>query len=260
MDATLAMIKTLREQTGVGIMDCKVALKASDSLDDAVRYLREKGLAKAVKKADRDATSGAVFISLSDDATSGAIIQLRCETDFVAKNSVFQAFGQSLAEALLTQETPDLILLDGQNLETAIAAIVSQTGESVSIAHYARIHAPHVSGYSHLNGNMAAIIGLSKPLDAARSLAMQVVASNPAYAYPEDVPEAVLTHEKSILREQAVQAGKPEKVIDQIVSGMINKYYEEQCLANQVYIKDPDIKISALLGDTKVIEFKRFSV
>ena len=264
MDVTMALIQELRQKTGVGIMDCKEALTESNTVEDACNYLREKGLAKAVKKSDRDATAGGVFIAIQSDQSLGCIVKINCETDFVSQNETFQSFGNTVVQAALSanETNAEALIVDGTPLPTALTDMVAKTGENIQIDTIERIAASHVSGYIHMNGTIGVLVGFDASIDAAlgKDIAMQIAAANPTYIHRDDVPQTVLDNERDVLKKQAIENGKPEKIIDQIVSGLINKYYEENCLLDQMFIKDQKVVIRDLLTDTTVSSMYRFSL
>lgn len=264
MDVTMALIQELRQKTGVGIMDCKEALTASNTLEDACNYLREKGLAKAVKKSDRDTTAGGVFIAINADQSAGFIVKVNCETDFVSQNDTFQSFGAAVVQAALdaNDTSVDALSINGTPLSTALTDMVAKTGENIQIDTIQHVAGSHVSGYIHMNSTIGVLVGFDSKIDAAlgKDIAMQVAAANPTYINRKDVPQSVLDSERDVLKKQAIENGKPEKIIDQIVNGLINKYYEENCLVDQVFIKDQKVFIRDLLKSTTVSSMYRFAL
>ncbi|MBD98003.1 MAG: translation elongation factor Ts [Candidatus Marinamargulisbacteria bacterium] len=264
MNVTMALIQELRQKTGVGIMDCKEALNVSNTLDDACIYLREKGLAKAVKKSGRDATAGGVFIALNDDQSAGCIVKVNCETDFVSQNETFQSFGAAIVQAALAKNSAhvDDLMVNETPLPIAITDMVAKTGENIQIDSLHHVSGRFVSGYTHMNGTIGVLVGFDQTIETAlgKDIAMQIAAANPSYINRDDVPQSILDTERDLLKNQAIENGKPEKIIEQIVNGLINKYYEENCLLDQVFIKDPKIFIRDLLKETTVSAMYRLSL
>jgi elongation factor Ts len=248
MPFTVEDIKTLRDKTGAGMMACKEALAASGgSIEAAVEYLRKKGVATAEKKAGRATGDGAVESAISPDRKSGAIIELNCETDFVAKTDQFKALAASLAGWALME--PDGEIPADRLPENRLAEIkeaIAKMGENIKFRRGSKLTASKgvVESYIHLGGKMGVLIkvdGEDGPeLRAlAKELAMQVAAASPLYVTKDQVPAEALEKEKDIYREQVRGSGKPEKVVENIVAGKIKKYYSEVCLMDQAYIKDP---------------------
>lgn len=268
MTITAEMIKELREKTSVGIMDCKVALKeAGGDLEKAVVILREKGLAMANKKADRSATEGRVFIQ-TESGTVLALI-LNCETDFVGNNEQFIALGNQIVAAAAKNaakdiETLEQVKINGQTVSTLLSESVLKLGENISLG---TLFSLSVSGsaeyYIHSNGKMAAIVTSSGANDSEilKDIAMHIVAASPTYLNREEVPASVIEAEASIVRKQMETSKKPAQVMDKIIEGKVTKFYQENCLLEQSFIKDPEKVISQLLPSGSTIQaFKRFVI
>jgi elongation factor Ts len=261
-------IKTLRERTGAGMVDCKKALdEANGDIEKAIEILRKKGIAKAAKRGDREASQGIVKVAVSADNTKGYIVELNAETDFVARNSDFQAFGDKVMSLIQTQEPADLealfaLPLDNGTVKETLDHLSGVIGEKLDIKRFAILAGATVSAYTHAGGSIGVLVSLDKAdmPEVAREVAMQVAASNPRYIYPEEVPTAELDKEKEVYREQLKQEGKPEEMIEKILGGKVNKYYEEVCLAKQEYIKDDKQKIEQILNGAKIEKFIRFSL
>ena len=270
MTISASMVKELREKTGVGMMDCKKALQeTSGNIDDAIKVLREKGLSKAAKKSDREAKEGRLFTSITKK--NAVLLELNCETDFVAKSDQFIELGKQIVAAIVDQIVPTVddiksIQLNGRVVSDLIADAVLQLGENIMIGNFKQRTSNHdgmFSDYVHGNGKIGVIIEFNALIDAAlgKDIAMQVAAMNPPYVSPDQVPSNDLENERDILKKQALSEGKPEAVADKIVAGRIAKFYKENCLTEQQFVKDNDKTIQSLLSnETKVISFERFSL
>ncbi len=272
MSFTVEDIKALRDKTGAGMMACKEALAASGgSLEAAVEYLRKKGVATAEKKAGRATGDGAVESAISPDRKSGAIIEVNCETDFVAKTDQFKALAASLASWALQQAEGDIAadkLPEGK--QTEIKEAIAKLGENIKFRRGARLSASQgiIESYIHLGGKMGVLIRVEgddgMELRAlAKELAMQVAAASPLYVSRDQVPAEAVEKEKDIYREQVRGSGKPEKVVENIVAGKMKKFYSEVCLMDQAYIKDPAKTVEAAAreiykGKLGRIEFVRY--
>ena len=268
---TAALVKTLRERTGAGMMDCKKALSACEGdLDKAVDFLREKGLSQAAKKASRVAAEGAVAAYVSEDAKFGVIVEVNCETDFVAKTDDFQALAHTIAEHIAKTNPKDVealkeSTLEGKKVSDLVTEKVAKIGENISLRRFVRYEVQEglVASYIHAGGKIGVLVDL-KGGDAAlgKDIAMQVAATNPAYLNRTQVPADVLDHEKEVLAEQAKNEGKPEKIIEKMVIGRIQKYYKENCLVDQEFVKDPDQSITKLLkaNNADIRAYARFQL
>ena len=265
---TAALVKTLRERTGAGMMDCKKALTAvNGDLDKAVDFLREKGLSQAAKKASRIAAEGAVASYVSPDAKVGVIVEVNCETDFVAKTDDFMALVSSIAEHIAKTNPKDIEALkasemNGKKVADVITEKIAKIGENISLRRFVRYQLTDglVAAYVHAGGKIGVLVDL-KGDDAAlgKDIAMQVAATNPAYLNRTQVPAEVLDHEKEVLSEQAKNEGKPEKIIEKMVMGRIQKYYKENCLVDQEFVKDPDTTITKLLKAHNNAEIRAYA-
>jgi elongation factor Ts len=257
------VVKDLRDKTGAPMMDCKKALTdASGDPARAFELLRERGLAKAAKRAGKETSEGTIALATADGAA--ALIELGCETDFVAKTPDFQALASSLASAAVAANatTPDGVLaanVGGVKGADVIAAAVGRIGENIQLKRVERLAAPGgvAGGYIHAGGKLGVMVALATSArgDAvsalAKDIAMHVAAADPSpVAIDRDgVPKAILDKEAELFRNQALGEGKPEKIVDRIVEGRIKKYYAEVCLLEQPFVKDPDKSISQLLAD-----------
>ena len=258
-------VKDLRDKTGAGMMDCKRALGDADGdLEKAVELLRERGLAKAGKRGGRATSEGAVSIAI--DASVAAMVEVGCETDFVARTDLFVDFGKQLAETVAKDasiDSPDSLLkasIDGETVADKVNAAISRLGENIVIKRLTRLDAGTAGvagGYVHAGGNLGVVVtlateGSGTELEAlANDLAMHVAAADPSPIAVDrsGVDSALLDSERSIYRTQAIQSGKPEVVVDKIVEGRINKYLSEICLVEQAFVKDPDRTVGELLRD-----------
>jgi elongation factor Ts len=284
MQITSEMVRELREKTGAGMMDCKKALaEAGGSMEQAIDNLRKKGLAAAAKKASRIASEGAVAAHV--DGGAGALVEVNCETDFVAKTEDFQGFVREVAALVRVRAPRDveaaLLLPAGEGtLSDRLTGKVAKIGEKISFRRFVRFAVPAgVKGvivpYIHAGGKIGVIVELhgaggDVPEFAAlgKDLAMQVAAANPLYIARENVPADVIVREKAIYRDQALAAGKPEKILDKIAGGKLEKFYGDFCLVEQAFIKDPDRKVKDLLkamsakigAEVRAAGFARFQV
>jgi elongation factor Ts len=262
-------IKKLRSRTGCGIADCKQALdEAGNDLDKAIEVLRKKGIAKAAKRSDRETSQGVIKLAVSDDHKEGYILEINAETDFVVRNEKFQEFANQVFEVVKSQKPVDrealLSLSMGDNTVKESLEILSGTiGERLDIKQYAVLSSKGtVAVYAHAGGTIGVLIALDQAGkdELAYDVAMQIAATDPKYINPEDVDEAEINKEKDVYREQLLKEGKPEEMIEKILVGKINKYFEEVCLTKQEFIKDDKQKVEDLLNGVKVEKFIRYSL
>ena len=258
---TAQAVKELREMTNCGMMDCKKALSDADGdMEKAVELLREKGLAKAAKKAGRIASEGLVEAYVSEDGKIASLVEVNSETDFVAKNADFQSFVKNIAKIVAETNPADVDDLktkpydSGMNVEEALRDKILTIGENMNIRRFARFEGTVVT-YIHGGGRIgvAALFDTdvaSNPAfaETAKDVALQIAASAPAYLDKDAVPADVIEKEKEILRVQALNEGKPEAIVDKMVMGRISKYYKENCLVDQEFVKDPDMSVSKMLA------------
>ncbi|MBI5905781.1 MAG: elongation factor Ts [Deltaproteobacteria bacterium] len=265
MQITSEMVRDLREKTGAGLMDCKAALTAAGGdLEKAVDNLRTKGLAAAAKKASRIASEGIVCAHV--EGASGTLVEVNCETDFVAKTEEFAALVREVASLVNAKGPADVaealtLPAGGGTLSEKLTEKVAKIGEKISFRRFVRLDVlPGAPGmvvpYIHAGGKIGVLVAVSGagPGNAAvaalaKDLAMQVAAANPSYVSRKDVPATVVEHEKSIYRDQAKASGKPDKILDKIAEGKLEKYFSDFCLVEQAFIKDPDRKVGQLLAD-----------
>ena len=259
-------VKDLRDTTGVGMMECKKALEETGGdMQKAIEYLRKKGAAMAAKRADREASEGAICIRLSADQKAGVILELNCETDFVARGEVFTGFANELADLALangcaTRESLLAIKLGeaygGESVEETLKSMTGKLGEKLELKRMAMLTAEDgvLECYIHPGSQLGALISMStdKP-DAAKSLAkdlaMQVAASAPIVTDRSLVPADYIEKEREIYRQQALAQGKAEQFVDKIVNGRLDKYYQEVVLTEQIFIKDQNARVSDVLNE-----------
>jgi len=255
MTVTAQLVKELREITGVGMMDCKKALSETDGdLEKAVEYLRKAGQAKADKKASRVAAEGKILISADTEKNQHTILEINCETDFVAKDEKFNKFSESVLRALTrnsvsTVEELSGIEENGSTIDDERKKLIAEIGENISIRRFSFLNSDNTVGsYIHM-GRIGVIVEVegSQDEDLAKDLAMHIAANNPLYKDQIDVPADELEKEKEILKAQALAEGKPEDIIEKMIQGRLNKYLEQITLYGQPFVKDPDIKVSKLL-------------
>jgi len=270
MAISLELIKELREKSGAGMADCKNALtEANGDLEQAMDLLRKKGIAKAAKRSDRETGEGLVKVATNDDNNEGYMFKLCAETDFVVRSEQFQAIAIKLLEVVKAAraESREVLMdidLDGDGtVGEVIERLSSVVGEKIELNQYAILTSGGTVGaYSHAGEQIGSLVAIDRPnaSELARDLAMQVAASNPKYSIPADVTAEELAREQDVYTEQLKKEGKPEAMIEKIMAGKINKYYEEVCLTEQEFIKDESKKIKQLLGDAKIEKFVRFAL
>lgn len=271
MKITASMVKDLRTKTGAGMMDCKKALvEAEGDMEKAVDILREKGLSKAAKKASRVAAEGAVVSAISADGKTGTIVEVNCETDFVGGNDAFRALASSIAQQILDTNPANVEALlatemNGKTVKDTVTEAVAKIGENISIRRFVRYESQEgqVYSYIHGGGKIGVLVELKGgDAELGKDIAMQIAAANPSYLDRTQVPQAEVDHEKEVLAVEARNEGKPEKIIEKMVMGRINKFYKEVCLVDQEFIKDGDLTISKLLKSKKAeaVRFARFQL
>ena len=270
MNITADAVKQLRERTGAGMMECKKALvETKGDLDAAAELMRKQGLAKADKKATRVAAEGVVVVAKAQDGRSAAMVEINCETDFVAREQDFRAFAHAVAECALAGQPTDLAALNaaklasGETVEERRRALVAKIGENISVRRFVVLgSAEHLGAYVH-GTRIGVLVALKGgPASLAHDLAMHVAASNPRYLTPADVPAEVVAKERDILSVQAAREGKPPEIVAKMVEGRLRKALGEITLAGQPFVKDPDVTIEKLLKGAKaeVLAFERFEV
>lgn len=271
MAITASMVKDLRTKTGAGMMDCKKALvEAEGDMEKAVDILREKGLSQAAKKASRVAAEGAAVSAISADGKVGTIVEVNCETDFVGSNDDFRALAARIAQQIIAVNPADVEALlasemDGKAVKDQVTEAVAKIGENIYVRRFVRYESAEGAVYSYIHGGgKIGVLVEMKGADAelGKDVAMQVAAANPSYLDRTQVPQAEIEHEKEVLAVEARNEGKPEKIIEKMVLGRINKYYKEVCLVDQEFIKDGDLTIAKLLKskNAEVVRFARFQL
>lgn len=278
-----SMVKELRERTGAGMMDCKRALTETDGdLDKAVELLREKGLAAAAKKAGRIAAEGLVFTYISEDMKIGSVVEVNCETDFVADNEAFVNLTKNIAMQAVetTSTTIDGLVsekyIDDKSItiNDAVTALIAKLGENMSVRRFQKFSIDNgiVQSYVHGGGRIGVLVELACEkqddvlIKIAKDVAMQIAAASPLFLDNTCVDVETLEKEKEIYRVQALNEGKPEKIVEKMVMGRVNKYYKEVCLLEQIWVKNADYTITKYLqeeskklgADIKVTRFVRF--
>ena len=271
---TAAEVNKLRKLTGAGMMDCKKALVETDGdQEKAVDILRKKGQKVAANRSDRDAAEGVVLSKVNDDKTFGAVIMINCETDFVAKNDDFVKYAQSVLDLALankakTSEDVLKLSLNGVAVKDSLIDQIGKIGEKIELGGYAVTEDAYVSAYIHNGNRIATIIGLNKVVDGidgvGKDMAMQVAAMNPIAVDQSFVDQATIDHELALFRDIIRQEGKPEAMVEKIAAGKLNKFFKENTLLNQAYIKDTKQNVSTYLKsydkDLTVSNFKRFAL
>ena len=282
MAVTASMVKELREMTGAGMMDCKNALVACDgNMDQAVDFLREKGLAKAAKKAGRIAAEGLVKLAFGAENKTAALVEVNSETDFVAKNEEFIAFVDGLAELALTAESDDIEAFKAMHFERAtdqevLTAKIAKIGENMSVRRLHKMATPGVvyTGYVHNKGQIGVIVGIKTEATqeevnvCAKDVAMQVASMSPKFVDESQVDPEWLAKETEIAKQQLLEEGKPEKMLERIIPGKIKAIKKEVCLVDQKFVKNSDMTVGQYvesvakeLGkDMQVVEMARFEV
>ncbi|MCY8881241.1 translation elongation factor Ts [Bacillus spizizenii] len=258
MAITAQQVKELREKTGAGMMDCKKALTETDGdMDKAIDLLREKGIAKAAKKADRIAAEGSTLIKT--DSNKGVILEVNSETDFVAKNEGFKELLNTLADHLLANAPADVEeamaqkMENGSTVEEYITSAVAKIGEKITLRRFTVLTKDDNSAfgaYLHMGGRIGVLTVLNGTTDeeTAKDIAMHVAAVNPRYISRDQVSEEERNHERQILTQQALQEGKPENIVAKMVEGRLNKFFEEICLLDQAFVKNPDEKVKQVVA------------
>ncbi len=294
MAVDMKLIKKLREITGAGVVDCKKALEeAQGNIDKAIEILRKKGMAKAEKKASRETREGLVTDFVTEDGKTGVLIEVNCETDFVARNDLFRKLTRKLAEFIAKNNefenigTADVEKLktakmeDGRTVEEFVKEYIAKIGENIQIKRFVRFDSQNENEkfftYIHPPGKIGVLLGVETDNDAFKNeevqnlikdLTLQIAAMRPQYLVPEEIPEEILNKEKEIIAEEVRRQGKPEHIIPKIVEGKLSKFYEDVCLLKQPYIRDDKVKVEKLIKevskkvgkDIKVTRFARFEI
>ena len=276
MSITAKQVNELRKATGAGMMDCKKALVEADGdFDKAVDILRKKGQKVSAKRADREASEGAVFIATAEDQTRVAVIELNCETDFVARNEDFQTLGSAIAELALAENPADLsalkaLSLGGRPVSEALIDAMGKIGEKIDVSKYENIVGEKVVSYVHPGARIGVAVAFSNVNgenigEVGKDVAMQIAAMNPIAIDEGDVSPSVIEKEKEIGMEQARASGRPENILEKIAMGKVKKYLKENTLLNQAYVKDTSRNVGQYIKDSlgkeaTVIDFKRIQL
>jgi elongation factor Ts len=275
---TASQVNELRQKTGAGMMDCKKALtEANGDYEKAIDILRKKGAAVAAKRAEKTANEGLVLIKISDDKKTGVIAEINCETDFVAKSDDFINLADSVLQTVFTKNPANKedLLANNPKLNDQVNDVMGKVGEKIEISRFAveKVSEGVVAGYVHLGSKLGVLVkfegagsGQDELAEIGKDIAMQVAAMKPICVYREEVPKDLIEKEIDIYKELARKEGKPEQILEKIASGKINKFYQENCLVEQAFIKDNTKSVNDLIkefnskhgSNTKIVLFRRF--
>ena len=268
MKITASEVNKLRQSTGAGMMDCKKALvEAEGDFDKAVEVLRKKGQKVAANRADRESSEGAVLAKVNGNNTVGVVVSLNCETDFVAKNDAYLELAEGLSDLALDYDSLEAFLAADYNGMSVADKLTEQTGvigEKIEIGGFKRLEAPFVGAYIHAGNKIATLVGLSAAVDqaseVAKNVAMQVAAMNPIALNEEGVDASVIEKEIEIAKDQLRQEGKPEAMLDNIAKGKIQRFFKDNTLINQDYIKDSKMSVNQYVKSVdKALEVTAFA-
>lgn len=260
------LVKELRERTGLGLLECKKALKeAENDIEVAIEALRKSSGMKAAKKAGRIAADGVVTTRIAEDGSFGVLVEVNSETDFVARDENFLGFVSTVADSLYEARSADLEAIKSGPIEASREALVQKIGENIGVRRASLVTADNgvVGGYVHGNNRIAVLVELrGGDQDLARDVAMHVAAVNPQVVSPDDMPEELLNKERDIFTAQAQESGKPQEIIEKMIGGRIKKYLAENSLTEQAFVKDPDITVGKLVKavGAEIASFARFEV
>ena len=269
---TASEVNKVRKSTGAGMMDCKNALvEAEGDFDKAIEILRKKGQKVAAKRADRDSSEGAAIARVNDSNTEGVIVSLNCETDFVAKNDTFVSLAQKLAEIALGHASKEELLaadFEGISVQEKLIEQTGVIGEKIEIGDFRRLSAPFVGSYIHAGNKIATLVGLSAEVDGAsevaKDVAMQAAAMNPVALDESGVDQETIDKEIEIAKDQLREEGKPEAMLDNIAKGKLKRFFKDNTLVNQAFIKDGKISVAEYVKsadkDLKVTGFERVAL
>ena len=272
MAITSALIKELRERTGAGMLDCKKALEENNGdVEKAIDWLREKGIAKAAKKSGRIAAEGLVFGAVTPDRKKGVVLEFNSETDFVAKNEEFKSFGEKLVELSLKHDVTSedelkALEVDGKTIDFILTELIAKIGENMNLR---RVKAVTTTGfletYIHLGGKIGVLLDLDgeatpENIEKAKGVAMHIAAMDPSYLSPEQVTTDDLDREREISKKQLEEEGKPANIIEKILEGKMRKFYEENTLVKQKYVRDDSVSIEDFIKPLTINGFTRFKV
>ncbi|MGB0223681.1 MULTISPECIES: translation elongation factor Ts [unclassified Marinobacterium] len=259
-----AMVKELRDRTGLGMMECKKALAESGGdVDKAIEDLRKSSGLKAAKKAGRTAADGVVVVRVADDNSYGVIVEVNSETDFVARDEGFLGFVSQVADKAFADKQTDVAALMAGDLESAREALVQKIGENITVRRIALVEGAVVAGYVHSNNRIACLVSLAGgDTEVARDVAMHVSAANPRVCKPEDMPQEELDREKEIIMAQPDMEGKPQEIKEKMAIGRVKKFLSENSLVEQAFVKNPETTVGKLIKDagTDINGFTRLEV
>jgi elongation factor Ts len=276
MSIPAQLVKELREKTGVGMMECKKALEENTGdMEKAILWLRERGMSRAAKKADRVAAEGMIQVQVSADKKSGVLVELNCETDFVSKNEDFSGFVQEVANIALTKKmsnTEELLtakMKNGNDVKGNLTELIAKIGENMNLRRVQVLSTSNgvVSGYTHMGGKIGTLVVLEGATgtdveDLGKDLAMHVAAAAPRFMVEADVNAAELEQERELARKKLAEEGKPAEMIEKILVGQMKKFFKEVCFIEQAFIKDPGVTVLKHVENTKkglkVASFARF--
>ncbi|MFO7448053.1 MAG: translation elongation factor Ts [Ignavibacteriaceae bacterium] len=277
MVITASLVNELRQKTGAGMMDCKKALTEADGdIQKAIEILRKKGASVAAKRAERSANEGLMLTHVSDDKKTGVIVEVNCETDFVANSDDFKSFANLVLETVAKNKPADVNALLGDSaVNEKLNEVMGKVGEKIQVSRFAIDTAENgvVVGYVHLGSKLGVLVTIDNVTKAAdemaelgKDIAMQIAAMKPLCTYREEVPKDLIDKEIEIYKELARKEGKPENILEKIATGKLNKYYQENCLVEQAFIKDNAKSVGDLIKEfnskhgtqAKIIHFRRF--
>ncbi len=272
------LVKDLREKTGVGMMECKKALEENNGdMEKAILWLRERGLSRAAKKADRVTAEGMVQVYVSPDQAAGVLVEVNCETDFVSKNNDFLKFADDVAQLALDKNTPSVEALmeqkmkSGETVQATLTNLISTIGENLNIRRVQVFKTSNgvVAGYSHMGGKIGTMVVLegakgSELVDLGKDIAMHIAAAAPRYMTSNDVDPAELEQERELARKKLIEQNKPENMIDKILQGNMQKFFKEVCLIEQPFVKDQTLSVGKLVEEkgkgAKIKTYARFQL
>ncbi len=274
MGISAADVNQLRQTTGAGMMDCKKALmEANGDFEEAIVILRKKGQKVSASRSDRDAKEGAIIAKVSADCKMGVIVELNCETDFVAKNDDFMSFANAITDAAIANKVADIESLKaldfgGMTLADKITEYIGKIGEKIDIRNYVVIHGEYIVPYIHQGNKLGVLVEFNQNNDlvlaAGKDVAMQIAAMNPVAVDKDDVDPTIVEREIEIGKDQARQEGKPEAILEKIALGKLNKFYQDSTLLNQAFVKDGSVTITQMLDKVSkgltVKQFKRITL
>lgn len=276
MAITAQQVKELRDQTGAGMMDCKKALIETDGdLEAAVEYLQVKGITKAGKKADRVAAEGLIGTVVSEDGQHAVMVEVNCETDFVARNEQFQALVDRIAALIANSDATTVeealaLQVDGHALEDLVKEQIATIGENIQLRRFLRVTQPEgfVASYVHAGNQIGVLVNVRGPQgddaqEFGRDVAMHIAAMNPGYLQADDIDDEAAAKQEELFSAQVAEEGKPEAIIPKIVAGKLAKWRKEQALVEQPFVKNPDLTVGQLqaqVGDVQIVEFVRYEV